>query len=87
LLFEPVLLQASQWSEARIGSVLFAAALFVIQVGTAVGAQAPAIAAADNLHRKREIYLLGEDVGQEQAVAFKESDFGVVQIEVKFLVL
>jgi len=52
------------------------------------GSTSPAIAAADNLHRKREIYLLGEDVGQKQAVAFKESDFlVVVQIEVKFVVL
>src|ERR1700722_6951002 len=48
--------------------------------------EAAAIAAADDLHGKRQINLLGQNVGQEKAVPFKKGDPGVVQIQVKFLV-
>src|SRR5271163_1882232 len=51
-----------------------------------MGAKAAAIAAADDLHGESQIHLLGQDVGEEQAVTFEEGDFGIVQIEVKFLV-
>src|SRR5277367_2542265 len=83
LLFEPVLLQTGQ---RGVGCMLFAAAFFVIQVGAAMRAEAAAIAAADDLHGKRQIHLLGQNIGEEQAVTFEERDFSVVQIQVEFLV-
>src|SRR6202034_1762635 len=42
--------------------------------------------AANHLHGKRQIHLFGQNIGQEQAITFEEGDFGVVQIQVKFLV-
>ena len=52
-----------------------------------MGAKAAAIARADHLHGQREVHLLGQNVGQKQAVAFEEGDLGVVQIQVDFVVL
>ena len=49
-------------------------------------AEAAAIAAANDLHGKRQIHLFGQNVRQEQAVAFKEGNFSVIQIQMKFLV-
>ena len=43
--------------------------------------QAPAVAAADGLHGDRQENLLGQHVGQKQAVAFEEGDLGVVQLQ------
>src|ERR1700675_3917780 len=86
LLFEPVLLQTGQRAEPGVRGMLFAAAFFVVQIGAAMGAEATTIAAANDLHGKRQVYLLGQNVGQEQAVTFEEGDLGVVQIQVKFLV-
>src|SRR5271156_5890304 len=86
LLFEPVLLQTGQRGKPGVGGMLFAAAFFVIQVGAAMRAEAAAIAAADDLHGKRQIHLLGQNIGEEQAVTFEERDFSVVQIQVDFFV-
>ena len=66
--------------------MFLAAAFLVIQIGATVRAETAAIAAADDFHRQREIYLFGEDVREEQAVTFEEGDFGVVEIQVKFFI-
>src|SRR6202451_4089759 len=86
LLFEPVLLQTGQRGKPGVGGMLFTAAFFVIQIGAAMGAEAAAIAAADDLHGEGEIYLFSQNIGQETAAPFEEGDFGVVQIPGKFLV-
>src|SRR5271163_1469234 len=86
LLFEPVLLQTGQRGEPGVRGMLFAAAFFVVQVGAAMGAKAAAIAAADDLHGKRQVHLFGQNIGEEQTVTFEKGDFGIVQIQVKFLV-
>ncbi len=52
LFLEPVLLQPREGSQARIGRVRLTAALFMVQVGPATGAQSPAIALADYFHRQ-----------------------------------
>src|SRR6202451_3200922 len=86
LLFEPVLLQTGQRGEPGVGGMLFAAAFFVVQIGAAMRAEAAAIAAANDLHGQSQVHLLGQNIGKEQAVTFEEGDFGIVQIQVKFLV-
>src|SRR6202050_1366200 len=86
LLFEPVLLETGQRGEPGVRGMLFTTAFFVIQIGAAMGAEAAAIAAADDLHGEGAVYFLGQNIGQKQAVTFEEGDFGVVQIQVKFLV-
>ena len=52
LFLEPVLLQPREGSQTRVRGVPFAAALFVIQTRATRGAQAAAIALADNFHRQ-----------------------------------
>src|SRR5580704_12169506 len=86
LLFEPVLLETGQRGKPGVGGMLFAAAFFVIQIGTAMRAKAAAIAAANDLHRERQIHLLGQNVGEKQAVTFEEGNLGIVQIQVELLV-
>jgi hypothetical protein len=54
LFLEPVLLNPREGSEPRITGAPFAAALFVIQVGSARRAQPPAIALADHFHWQRQ---------------------------------
>jgi hypothetical protein len=66
--------------------VLLATTLFVIQIGATVGAKAAAIAAADDFHGQGEQNLLGQDVGEEKAIAFEKGHFGVVKIQVIFVV-
>src|SRR6202795_3032562 len=67
--------------------MLFAAALFIVQVGSAVRAKAPAVAAADYLHGKGEVHLFGKDIRKEKAVAFEERDFGVIEVEMELLIM
>ena len=43
--------------------------------------QAFAVAAADDLHGNRQQNLFGQHIGQEEAVAFKEGDLGIVQLQ------
>jgi hypothetical protein len=52
LFLEPALLQLREGSEAWIGRVGFATALFMIQVCAAAWAQPPAIALAYDFHRQ-----------------------------------
>lgn len=54
LFLEPVLLQPCEGSHTRVRSVSLAPALFMVQIGTARGAQSPAIALADHFHRQRQ---------------------------------
>ena len=86
LLFEPVLLEASQRGESGIGRMRLAAALVGVQVGSAMGAEAPAITAANRLHRERQEDLFGKHVGQEKAVALVERDSRIVQLQAELLV-
>jgi hypothetical protein len=87
LLFEPVLLQARQRGKSRVARMGLAAALVGVQVGATVGAQAAAVAATDDFHGKSQQNLLGKHVGQEQAVALKKGDFGVIELEAGFLLV
>ena len=86
MLFEPVLLEPGERGKPGIGTVLLAAAFFVVEVGAAVRAKATAIAAADHLHGNREVDLLGQNVREEQALALEEGYLGIVQIQVKLFV-
>ena len=52
LFLEPVLLQSRKGSQARIGRMRLATALFVVQIGPATGAQSAAIALAYYFHRQ-----------------------------------
>src|SRR5216683_3356909 len=61
-----------------------AAALFVIQIRSAVGAQPPAIAAANHFHRQRQQYLLSQHVRQKQSFALEKTDFRVVILQPRF---
>src|SRR6476661_2871583 len=65
LLFEPVLLQTRQGRRTGIGCMAFTAAFLVIQIHSALRAQATAIAAADGLHRQGQENLFGQHVGQK----------------------
>src|SRR5271156_3946464 len=78
------LLERPKWK--RYCSVLLLFEPVLLQTGAAMRAEAAAIAAADDLHGKGQIHLLGQNVGEEEAVAFKEGDLGIVQIQVEFLV-
>ncbi|MFY9528608.1 MAG: hypothetical protein WBC04_19075 [Candidatus Acidiferrales bacterium] len=63
----------------------FASAFVVVQVDAALRAKAPAIAAAYHLHWQREIDLLGQDVSEEQAVAFEKPYLGVIHVQMNFV--
>src|SRR5215831_258275 len=58
-----------------------APALFVIQVRAARRTQAPAVAAANSLHRNREQYLFRQHVGEEQPITLVEADVGLKILE------
>lgn len=64
-----------------------AAAFIVIQIYAAMRAKAAAIAAADYFHGNRQIHLLGQDIRQEESLAFEERDVRIVEIEVELLIL
>jgi hypothetical protein len=81
LLFEPVLFQARQRRRAWIDCVTFTAAFLVVQIHSALGAQPPAIAAADRFHGQCQEDLLGQDISQKHSFAFKKRDFSVVQLQ------
>src|SRR5437879_1807414 len=65
LIFESVMLEARKGCHSPVGSMRLASALFAIEVGATVRAQAAAIAPADHLHRHRKDHLLGQHIGQE----------------------
>jgi hypothetical protein len=81
LLFEPVLFQTRQRRRAWIGCVTFTAAFLVIQIHSTLGTKPAAIAAADCLHRQSQEDLFSQNVGQEHALALKERDFGIVELQ------
>jgi hypothetical protein len=81
LLFEPVLFQTRQRRRAWIGCVTFTAAFLVVQIHSALGAQPPAIASADRLHRQSQEDLFGQNIGQEHSFALEKRDFGVVELQ------
>src|SRR5205807_4312021 len=78
LFLEPVLLEARERGHSRVRRVGLTAALFVVQVRTAIRAQSPAITLADHLQRQRQQQLLPQHVRQEESFSFVESNLGLV---------
>src|SRR5207245_4277366 len=78
LLFEPVLLEARQGCHSRVGSMRLAAALFAIEVGATVRAQAAAIPPADHLHRLGKIHCPGKPTARNKTLPSKKADFASV---------
>src|SRR5262249_15399804 len=78
LFLEPVLFQPRQGSQARIGAMSFASALFVIQVRSARRTQPAAVTPADCLHWHRQEYLFAQHIGQEQSIPGIKSHVRVV---------
>ena len=58
LFFQPVLFEARQRSQSWVRRVSLTAALFMVQVRAAIGAQTAAVALADDLQRQRQQHLL-----------------------------
>src|SRR5690349_8758702 len=65
----------AQRSPTRIAGTLFTVTLFLVQVASAARAQTFAIFAAHGLDRRREQYLLAQDVFQEKTFALIIADF------------
>src|SRR4029077_9269592 len=57
------------------------AALFVIEVCATVGAQAPAVAPANYLHRQRQQHLLTQHVRQKKPFSFEKPYFRVIFLQ------
>src|SRR5580698_7733725 len=49
-------------------------------------AEATAVAPADHLHGERQVHLLGQNIRQEEAVAFEKRDIGVVKVQLNLFV-
>jgi len=60
LFFQPILLEAREWSQTGIRRVGLTAALFMVQVRATTGAQPAAIAAANHFHRQRQQHLFAQ---------------------------
>jgi hypothetical protein len=64
--------------------VSLAPALFVVQVGPAVRAQAAAVASAYHFQRQSQQHLLLYYVGQEESFSLEKPDFGIVVLQAIF---
>src|SRR5450432_3109535 len=84
LFFQPVLLEARERGQTWVRRVSLTPALFMIQVGTTIGAQTAAVALADDLEGQRQKHLLFDYIGQEESFTLEKSNFSIVVFELVF---
>src|ERR1700738_2303417 len=78
LLFQPILLETRERGQAPIQRVSLTAALFVVQVSSAVRAQAAAFALADDLYGQLQKHLFLKHVRQKEAIPQEKPNLGIV---------
>ena len=84
LFFQPVLLQARERGQPRVRRVGLTAALLMVQVGTATGAQSPAVTLANDLQGQGQQHLLSEHIRQKEAITLEEAYLSVVILQLVF---
>src|SRR5271156_2677390 len=65
--------------------MFLAAALFVIEVHSTMRTKPAAITAANHLHRQSQIHLLSQNIRKKHPIAFKETNVGFIQIQLRLI--